>query len=327
MLVGPFVSLGSYVLRPLQLIPGLNWELIVSLGAIFLLFLFIFWILFRKNAINPPAAASQIDRRSVNLYGIELDYRLSFPGYLKSLAKLALTGFFMLALAYPLTFTIPAHVLTGRASRVHLSAGLGASITLTALMVGVLYLTKAYKRKDLLFILAAGCSTLLIGYGFLIQADYQRSWAIQREVWSQVIALAHDAGEGDVILVSLRPDTNPEQIKAMSWGTSLILDQLYQFPEEWEQPPQAFLLLRNWRNWILDDDLRFQINKKTASFSKRGKLTFESEDVILLEMERGELERRTSPFELNGHSFRLKEPGESVLAKLSTKRLYDYLIE
>ena len=73
----------------------------------------------------------------------------------------------LLFLAYPLTFTVPATLISGRSSRVHTAAVVGVSILGGILGYLIVYLANSYRQKNLAALLLATYFSLLIGFGII----------------------------------------------------------------------------------------------------------------------------------------------------------------
>ena len=163
------------------------------------------------------------------------------------LKKLTLLGFALLLLAYPLTLTVDASVISGDGSRVHNAAAFGASILLGLICYLFLTFLKNYRLKQLAFIIIAAYFSLLVGFGLTVQNDNRLSWQYQQAFWSDVIKLAPDLSEKTVVFI------DSPSLRGI-WGAQLspfpeycqVLPILYSFPEKWKVLPSMYRLDDHW---------------------------------------------------------------------------------
>jgi hypothetical protein len=284
MLQGPIVSMGTYLYRPIQTVLSLDIEIIVPM---ILLFPILFLVFSRLNLENLP----DFQKIAVSIR------RKEFFSLLKdefgALLKPAASGLFMLILAYPLTFTVRAYAISGRATRVHFAAVVGASILWSCVSLIILLVATAARKRHLGTVINATIFTLLIGYGFVIQADYRDSWEYQQAFWTDVVRLSPDITDGTVILVDPNGLLDTRQIDTNTWNLPRILDQIFILPSSWGDPPRVYRLHPGWEANILTEEGLFQINQTTVSSPSEHHTVAESKNVILIETSNGELTRKT----------------------------------
>jgi hypothetical protein len=316
---GPIVSLGTFLYRPVQALLSLDWEIAIALGAGFLFF---FGLLLAKSRGLAPAPARAI---LGSLRGGKGPRNL--PEETRDVLRLALIGLLMLVLAYPLTFTVRAYAISGRDTRVHFAAVLGASILWGAFAWLLLALTQSARKRWLgvgfLAIVFAG----LLGFGFVVQRDYVRSWELQRSFWSQLVRLCPDLEDGAVILVDPDAFDDTRQIAANHWNLPRVLEQIYRFPEAWADPPRVYRLVPGWQEHILTGtgNLRLDPTTVLAPPSLYGEVR--ADHVIYLTGAGGRLEREAGPLLIGGQEVGLKPPAPGALAGFPPGTLFPYLIE
>ena len=196
LVLGPLVSLGLFVYRPLEAFHGasalaLDWTVV---GASLALLAAIFLELRPAGGERALERVALVDSRLV---------RLELPAGLRVLASLATTGAVMLVLAYPLTFTAPAIAVAGRATRVHAAAAVGAGILVGCLSAGILVVATALGRRRVTATLLAAAFAALVASGLRVQADYVASWSQQRSFWRQVVTLCPNLEDRTVILADV----------------------------------------------------------------------------------------------------------------------------
>jgi hypothetical protein len=167
----------------------------------------------------------------------------------------------------------------------------------------------------------------LAGFGFVIQRDYARSWELQRSFWTQVAALCPDLDEGTVILVAPEAFTDTRQIAANHWNLPRVLDQIYSFPADWDDPPRLYRLVSGWEEHIVAGDSRLRLNAQTvlAPPSLYGEVV--STQVIYLSGAGGLLVRETGPLQAAGMELPIKPLPPAAPARHETGPLYRYLID
>jgi hypothetical protein len=296
MLAGPWVSLGSFVLRPLQFLSlvSVDGVVVAAVALVVVLGLFIAARRLRWDGTVP----SLPDR--------------PLPGDL--LRSLALGGLLLL-LAYPLTFTTRPTAISGRETRVHLAAGVGASIVVGGATGAVLGGLRRGRAGDLATAGAAAAFALLGGFGWIVQQDYADAWRLQREFWRALLPQIQDAGEAVVILVDPSGLEDPLQIGANTWNLPRVLRQVYLLPPEWATPPRVYRGVPDWREYLILPDGRLRINGDTTMAPVGEYTTSDWPHLIVVHTDDGVV-RRTRPLVVDAVEYPLPEPGPPVLAGL-----------
>ena len=243
-----------------------------------------------------------------------------------------LIGIVLLALAYPLSFTVSASASDGRDSRVHLAAVVGVSWLVAGGASLLFRLIRAYGQKYGGFLRAAvtvglaGFFALQVGFGALIQRDYVNSWQYQRLFWRQLLPLISDADDGDIILVEPSVMRSTGQIGVITWNTPFVLEKIYHFPEDWDSAPKVYRLEPGWENAILSDEGLFQINQHTSFIPDSLYVDVASTDVIFIENQAAGLVRHTQPLMINGVEYPVKQPEKDNTNLFIPAELYDLMI-
>ena len=333
--LGPLVSLGLFAYRSMEGLRGLG-DLgpdLVLLPACAAVTAWLLLHLERGRSGEPSARAVIFETSALRLEG---------AADLVRLARIALVGSAMLMLAYPLTMTVPALAFTGRATRVHAAACLGACIVLGCLATSLLRAIHGGRRRRLAALAMAVYCALLLAAALGVQRDYAASWSQQRSFWLQVVRLCPDAGDGTIVLaeVSQLPGARPTgeydvrallsipQIRTFSWTVPLVLPQLVEFPSEWSRPPRVYLLAPGWRDLVSVRDERLLVSPSWIQALDAPEVgrPLEAGNVIVLESAGGRLERRTGSIDAGGWSLRLKDRGPSPPPPYRPRLLYRVLV-
>jgi hypothetical protein len=231
----------------------------------------------------------------------------------------------MLVLAYPLTVILRPYAISGRATRVHLAAGVGAALILACFAS---LICRSLEKRGLKIIFL-GLLALLLGlnfaYGFVIQRGYQRAWRLEKDFWQEMVPLIQDVSDGMAILVEPGAFQDVLTIGANTWNLPRVLQQLYHFPEDWT-PPRVFRLIDGWQNNIVRISGYFTLDGSNVYASNRNFGDFVQKQTIFISAAEGGLERRLAPLPLDG-LVEVKPMGEAVLNTFPTRPLYDLLIE
>jgi hypothetical protein len=322
---GSLVSLGTYILRPLQVIqsfiqPYPEVTTTVSLLTVIVLSFAGFWWLFQKYA-----ARYDWENTKFSLSRNKLKNLSSLPDEIKNLSQMIAAGFVMLACAYPLTFTVRAYAISGRDTRVHAAAVVGAAIIVGCVIILLASIAYAYRLQKILYLLTALLFALLAGYGVLIQRDYSKAWEYQRRFWTDLRALIPDVQDSTVILVdpSVLPDSR--QIGANTWNMPRILNQLFLFPSDWKNPPRVYRLTPDWKEQILTEKGLFRLDVLTTVAPPSLYGEFDPADIIFIENQDGQMGRRSS-LDIQDQEISLKNPSSPLLETFGKGFLYDFMI-
>lgn len=334
-ILGSLTSISLLGYRPLETLLKLDRELLIILPFCFVGFASI--LLRSRTAYADEhfenfTLTSKLENKIFQL--------LRLPQFCRDFAKPLILGLLMLILAYPLTLTTLGITINGRGTRVHTAAGIGISILFACICCAFFNTITRHKKRWATYGLA-GFFSLLVGFGLTVQKDYQASWQYQRAFWTDLVALCPDLEEGTVIFVesTSMPDTRQRlpfqqsrgvsqtrQIKANEWNLPLILEQIYQFSDDWVIPPKVYRLQLDWQDKILSDDGLFQVSA-AIPWIKDPERQVEASNVIFLETDNQELTRRTEPLFIAGQKFALKSNFASEVSSFEKTRLYDYLIQ
>ena len=303
-ITGPFVCLGTFVYRPWQTLHNLGGELLIFVPLSLLMLL---WLFLQNSRFSG------------------LDSGENWP----IIKQLSLLGISLLFLAYPLTFTVPATLISGRDSRVHAAAVVGASILGGILGYLIVYLANSYRQKNLAALLLATYFSLLIGFGIIVQQQNKLSWKYQQAFWADVIQLAPDLSDGQVILVDAPSLPWGSQLYPFAWSMPSVVGQLYQFPWQWKNVPKLYKLNPDWQ-------LKIAANGEMALNNENGLLFFyypweparqvKTSEIILLQEKDGKLVRTTTPIVAGAKKFSFKPLTNSTIDSFDKGYLYDYLI-
>jgi hypothetical protein len=316
MIEGPFISLFSYIYRPIQAIYALSWEtgIVVALAFLF------FWSIISSLPIS-------VKVKPIELWLAIKDKaaRTALPEEIEPSLRLAFVGSLMLVLAYPLTFTQSGIELLGRSTRVHTAGVVGAAILTASLLIVLSHLVACF--RSVRFILNGFIAfdfALLAGFGFMIQRDYILAWQYQRAFWTDLLPLIPDAGDGTVILVDPEALSDTEQIGANTWNLPRVLDQIYEYPSDMKKVPGVNRLDWDWQNKIIVDG-QFVLNSTTLESAPDYYGSYTGKNIILIQAENGQLVRRYS-IDIKGINYVLKSANRSALAAYPHGYLYNLMI-
>lgn len=307
-LLGPFVSMGIYLYRPLYTIANLRGELFILLPICGLLI----WLITCKILATDS-------RENYNLYQTEIIPR----------SQLWLFGVVELFLAYPLTIILKIQEIDGRASRLHLAAIIGASILCALFCDRLLSTAKNISQQRAISIGLATFFALLVGFGLLVQQDYHLAWSKQQTFWTEVTKLCPDMQERTAILVEQRKLENPTQIMAYSWSVPVVLEHIYKFPSKWKVIPRTYTLYPEWENRIDNPD-RLPLSKITEWLTfipKQHPGVVNTKDVIMLDVVDGKLTRRDRLTLKSGITLNFKPRNPQAKIDFPHQPLYPYLIK
>ncbi|MFQ5944337.1 MAG: hypothetical protein ACE5JF_12365 [Anaerolineales bacterium] len=297
---GPIVALGSYFYRPIEL-------LLSQIGEA--------WI---ATVLAAFTLATVI--------GLGFRFRerqLSNRDFLMLVAA----GIALLALAYPLAFTTRVTAISGRETRSHLAAAPGAALLIG---VGGSYLISQFERRKLRGLavgIVGSFFALLVGFGFVVQRDYQRAWELQQEFWREIIPEIRDAVGGTTVLVEPSGLGDTLHIGANTWNLPRILEQVYEFPQDWDAPPRVIRLQREWSDHLIANNGLFRLNPVTAMMPESLSNNIPSSTVLWIETESGSPIRRTTPLEMEQRSYSLKPIANRDFRQYQRGILYEILIE
>lgn len=315
MLQGPIVSLGTYLYRPIQAISSLNVEMSIVIILVFVVSTFGFYKL---------PVSIQIKFSDLWMAVTNANHYRNLPEEIKRLIQMMISGLAALILAYPITFTVRAHAISGRDTRVHFAGVFGSAMLMATIVILLIYLFSHNRYLKTLVIMITSLElALMAGYGFLIQQDYVNAWQYQRQFWTELVKLIPDVNEETVVLVDPEALRDTRQIGANYWNLPRVLYQLYQFPNN-KRVPVVHRLEKGWQSSLIEDG-KVQVNETTVYSVPAYFGEFDCKNVILIQSENGRLIRRTS-ISLSGKECLLKPISEPVLPILPHGILYDLMI-
>jgi hypothetical protein len=310
MAIGPVVSLGTYLYRPIQTIQSLSAGIVLVIIISFVIFFGVFNALPLDGLDETRSFFSGVKRQGlrslVAIFNKNVD-SISIPNSVVSVVKALTTGLVLLFLAYPLTFTVRAHAISGRDSRVHFAAVVGAAIVIGCVCLLFLQISTAYRRRTIGSIVLALSFALLMGYGFVVQKDYSDAWQYQKAFWTESVQLIPDVDAGTVIMVEPQAFDDTLQIGANIWNTPRVLEFLYNFPAEWEEPPRLYRLNPGWQNNLIQDGFTLKLDENTTLAPPTLFKTVESTDVIFLQVRSDRLSRRLEPLDIDDLEYPVKQ--------------------
>ena len=312
-LVGPIVSLGTYLYRPLQTIRALSLEI----GFVIVItWVVVGFLLQRRMPIDPLERPKLFPIKQ--LWG-------KMSSEIKEKIRILVSGLLMLIAAYPLTFTVPARSITGRNTRVHSAGVIGASIIIGVILFLVIKFIQKTNKRRLFIWIVAGWFALVAGYGFVIQHDYIKGWEAQKRFWQELMPVISDVNEKTVVLVE--PSVfryESIQIGANYWNLPRVLNQIYTFPDDWNEPPRVYRLIDGWESRILTSDGLFRIDSTTVVAPPSTYKNVIPSDVILIQA--GEMPLRSYDLEIGDTVYELKQLDSATLYHMEKGFLYPYLI-
>ena len=327
-IVGPVVSLGTFGYRPYQAVVSGNVEALaaaVIVGvALYLLFTRLplgmtitVEPLPRSNASGAPDAGWRSRLRGS---------WAAVPQDVKGLLRIALAGGLMTVLAYPLMLTVRPYALNGRDTRVHAAAVVGIAMLLGALLMIVLWLGARSSKRHWVAVPLAAWMGMMAGYGFVIQNDYVLAWEAQREFWRELLPLIPDVGEGEAILVDPDALEDTQQIGANYWNLPVVLEQLFEFPDDWERPPRVFRLSENWRSSIMRSADTASLNEASTYASPSTYYDLHMKDTILIVERDGRLARMVGPVLLEREKKWVPQAGMPIEPPYPKALLYSLML-
>ncbi len=305
MIQGPIVAFGSYFYRPIQAVQNLNAEMSLLMAVTFPIFA---WILIKLifgkekslSAEGDPSTLKDQDEIS-RIPKLKFGEWKNFGEFFLPF-KLALTGIVMLILAYPLTFTVRAFAISGRDTRVHFGAVIGAALLWASIWYAALLLAQRYKWKKAIAFTLAGVCSLLLGFGLVVQWDYQRAWALQQNLWSDIVKFVPDLNDSTVILVDPNGLVDTKHIDANTWSMPLVLQYIFEFPSTWQNAPRVHRLLPDWEERVLHNSLEIKVIDYKWEY-----IVVPWKDTVILETSGGRVVRRLEEFQIDGDIYKLKE--------------------
>lgn len=326
--VGPITSGAMFLYRPVDVLASAEPAplLAATLGAL----AFAFAMGTQPSSTMPPAPrpgrlAAIVRMQVMSLVAGDRP-PTARPTVAATWSRLLILGVLLLLLAYPLTFTNRSFSIAGRASRVHFAAIAGGALLFAWL--GEYLLGRASKQP--VRVIAIWGLALLLGlmlaFGLHVQRDYIQAWKQQQSFWTFLLPLISDVGDGDVVLIEPYGLRGPVQIDANTWNLPVVLEQLYDFPEGWADPPRVYRLVPGWEDHILQVDGQLRLFNLTVTSSDSFYKTVSSDQVILIQIEDEEPTRVEDPLMIGGWHADLKPRSEGTLHDLPNGPAYHLLL-
>lgn len=320
MIVGPIVSVTSYLLRSFQVITSSSsselTQLILSL-PVFSAFALRAYLRSASKGSTSKAFGKirnvSAQRTTENRF---VRYWRKLSDNDKYLVRLILSALVMIVLAYPLTFTTRSYSIMGRDTRVHFAAAPGV-----ALLWGTITFWLLIQRRSeiIRWITVAGIAIvipLMIIFGFQIQRDYVTAWDRQQIFWEQLLPLIEDSSEGDVILVNPSVFRDTEQIDANTWNLPRVLPQLLQFPDEWEHPPRVYRLVPGWESHLVTVNGSFDLYNLTVTAPPSLYRQVAPANTIFVSRDSSGALDRQEAIEIDGREYLVKQQSKPILSSL-----------
>lgn len=274
----------------------------------------------RAQNIDPRIVGFKIKSRV-----LDFSFQINTTFHHRGIFRLLVTGMAMRFCSYLLAFSYwPPMITAGRETCVHIAASVGSSMVFAAVAWLFMIVCKAYEGRWGGILALCAYLSLLVCFHTTVQESFAKSAYLQRSFWRQTIALCPDVEEGTVILVREEGLPKAKYIRSNFWTDRLVLELMYDFPAEWKDPPQLYVM-----DYRISHSFRQRPNGEILwdrpvpppenvrpSVLKPG-------NVILLEMEEGRLVRRFGAGAL-GPDLRvqLKPKGDDLLNSLSTRPLF-----
>ncbi|MGD8634141.1 MAG: hypothetical protein PVF85_11260 [Anaerolineales bacterium] len=320
MIIGPAVSLGTTLYRPLQTIQSANTA-VFSLALVMALISFCMMLWANSSLKEPQRLNSPTRRRSRGDLRIWGWWKRIDDEGTRVLFRYAATGLVMLILAYPFTFTVRAYAISGRDTRVHAAGVIGYALLGGAITLLILYALKSHTRRVFVIGLASLLFGLLGGFGLIVQQDYRLAWSYQQRFWSSLDQHAGGFEDGTILAVDPQGLIDTRYIDSNTWNLPYVLGNIYVFPSEWEQIPRAYRLLPEWRERALTNSAEIKVLDFKWQYQ-----TIPWDRFRLVLTDNGEATAIAESLELDGKTYRLSTGGSSGPQPLDSNFLHDYLI-
>jgi hypothetical protein len=315
--LGPLVSLGSFILRPVQVLNellGQYWPVLLT-GS--LLFLFILIILFNSRWGQALRPSDDPDFNSWKQWFI--------------------VGLVMTILAYPSALLLSVTVIDGRTSRVHFAASLGTTLIFTCFWILLLLAAHRWRFRQYIILLIL---SLQLGFLFTfcldVQHQYRLSWQSQQAFIHDVISLAPDLQEDTTVLLQAPSLVTGKQINPFDWSLPFVLETMYLFPSEWKNVPRIYRVNSHtsfptfWQEHIINGN-EFILSPNNPGlyfyFPWEPERIISGENIILLVQENEKLVRKDYIKSGSGRKILLKPKQQSTSPpNFETTAVYDRLM-
>ena len=189
----------------------------------------------------------------------------------------------------------------------------------------VMRLIKSVKIRVIWVVLVSLIFGLNFIFGFTIQEEHRRAWALQKNFWQALLPLIPDVEDGTVVLIEPSGLEDALFIDANTWNLPRVLRQMFVFPGNWEREPVVVRMVGNWQNYIMKHMGYYTIDDDNSIAPSSVYGYYPAEKAIFISTSSGTLERREAPLPL-WEMIPLKPVGTDVLSTLATRPLYNLLI-
>jgi len=278
MIIGPLATAGLSLFMPFKVLFYLDVKIIFSILVSLIL---IAWI-FSKTKVDYKYNANAKEILMYPWLVMKLE-EWKVPPDFQELVRISLVSIVLLCLGYVFSFThFPPIAYHGRLTSVHLAASLGSSILFACLGSILVLISDQHLLKYSGVAALVVYFSFAVGYGVFIQEDFVRSWCAQKDFWAMVLPLIPDLEDGTVIFFPYDDLTEPEYIHVHSWADPIVLEQIYDFPADWQAPPRLFSLESEWKKLIYLNDQQLVWEVPGATWAAHTEL-LPSSNLILLQ--------------------------------------------
>jgi hypothetical protein len=243
MWVGPFTTFRMFFARILTLFHEGDREvwLIVLIVALFLTVILLFAGMRSSDTL-------EIWPLSLTTRRFRFQATLTIDEASAEALRVGGCGLVMLILAYGLAISAyyyPPNIEAGRLTFTHLSAAVGSALLVGALASMFIDISQCHGKR-IWAVLALACYFAgLVGFHYRVQQDFRRSWGMQRAFWKSVLRECPDLRDGTIIIYEAPPG-QLGYVQVNSWGDTLVLDEIYRFPDNWKKHPALFSASATW---------------------------------------------------------------------------------
>ncbi|MBN2215306.1 MAG: hypothetical protein JW723_13795 [Bacteroidales bacterium] len=318
LLIGPVVSVFSYLNAAVKALAGIKITIIFILPSFILLFIF-FHFLLKTDTFSRTSSLINLKSRVITVkVFLDEDVKISL--------KAIVLGGIMLVFSYLLSaIHYPPIALTGRETSVHLPASISSAVMFGGFFYLLYFVLRKYNLRHVFTIIISLVLSFLIGYGRVIQKDFMKSWEIQKDFWRQVVELCPDLEEGTAIVVDREDLPETEYIYSHSWSDPVVLEDLFRFPDSWETNPRLIIDEKNPFGEITTVNGKiFYKPRYPFLYYDREMVELQPGNTIFLERTDGKYSRLSDSIIYDGTWLKLKPeiPGKAL--DFPRQNLYDY---
>ena len=321
--IGPAVSLGLFFYGPIYTLLHWNWQL----SIVFIICLVFFTWVHRRLTFDDFKTGDDINFLALPNKFIRNREFIQIIEQYSELVKFLLAAGIMLCSAYLLSFThFPPIARFGRQTSMQLAAAFGGSLIFVTVCSALVSVSKSNRVHNQRVFLISLYFSLLVTYRFSIQLDVKQAWHNQQNFWSCAVENLPDMTDGTVIFVSDHDLPQTRYLLTNSWADPVILRQVFNFPDDWKNPPRLFVVDRNWTDRLIREGDDFMWEVPMATWPKHWEYLPNS-NVILLELEQGQLIRKFGSININGQEIKLKPMPDNTRLDFERGPLYRYLVD